>query len=177
MRLPKTGAILPLGKNDMIDNATQFGAAVASARKALGLTQRELALAINSGERFIVEMQKAKLHFFKEHVQTEKNPNRPIVIKKIETNKQLADIMTKGLVEQKFVPLRDKLMGWDLLPAEEPNVHSRGSVGSVNDMRRIATLRTISASSQDQSEKHLDHTTICTTSYGIEKVRALRRSN
>jgi hypothetical protein len=69
-------------------------------------------------------------------VQTEKNPNRPIVIKKIETNKQLADIMTKGLVEQKFVPLRDKLMGWDLLPAEEPNVHSRGSVGNV---RRAGT--------------------------------------
>ena len=33
-----------------------------------------------------------------EHVQTEKNPNHPIVIKKIETNKQLADIITKGLV-------------------------------------------------------------------------------
>ena len=43
-----------------IDNATQFGAAVASARKALGLTQRELALAINSGERFIVDLEAGK---------------------------------------------------------------------------------------------------------------------
>ena len=50
----------PLGKNDMINNATQFGAAVASARKALGLTQRELALAINSGERFIVDLEAGK---------------------------------------------------------------------------------------------------------------------
>ena len=50
----------PLGKNDMIDNAIQFGAAVASARKALGLTQRELALAINSGERFIVDLEAGK---------------------------------------------------------------------------------------------------------------------
>ncbi|WP_426186977.1 helix-turn-helix domain-containing protein [Rhizorhabdus sp. FW153] len=44
----------------MIENATQFGEAVASARKALGLTQRELALAINSGERFIVDLEAGK---------------------------------------------------------------------------------------------------------------------
>ena len=60
LRLYNTCAILPLGKNDMIDNAAQFGAAVASARKALGLTQRELALAINSGERFIVDLEAGK---------------------------------------------------------------------------------------------------------------------
>ncbi|MFM5885381.1 MAG: helix-turn-helix domain-containing protein [Novosphingobium sp.] len=53
-------AFFPFGKNAMIDNALQFGAAVASARKALGLTQRELALAINSGERFIVELEAGK---------------------------------------------------------------------------------------------------------------------
>lgn len=53
-------AIFPIGKKDMIDNATQFGAAVASARKALGLTQRELALAISSGERFIVDLEAGK---------------------------------------------------------------------------------------------------------------------
>lgn len=53
-------AIFPLGKTDMIDNAIQFGAAVASARKALGLTQRELALAISSGERFIVDLEAGK---------------------------------------------------------------------------------------------------------------------
>lgn len=44
----------------MIEDAAQFGAAVAAARKALGLTQRELALAINSGERFIVELEAGK---------------------------------------------------------------------------------------------------------------------
>ena len=44
----------------MIEDANQFGAAVSSARKALGLTQRELALAINSGERFIVELEAGK---------------------------------------------------------------------------------------------------------------------
>jgi len=53
-------AIFPFGKNDMIDNAIEFGAAVASARKTLGLTQRELALAINSGERFIVDLEAGK---------------------------------------------------------------------------------------------------------------------
>lgn len=53
--------IFPLGKNAMIEDALQFGAAVASARKALGLTQRELALAINSGERFIVELETDRL--------------------------------------------------------------------------------------------------------------------
>lgn len=60
LKYNRTYAILPLSKNDMIDNATQFGAAVASARKALGLTQRELALAINSGERFIVDLEAGK---------------------------------------------------------------------------------------------------------------------
>jgi transcriptional regulator with XRE-family HTH domain len=53
-------AILPFGKNVMIENAFQFGVAVAAARKALGLTQRELALAINSGERFIVDLEAGK---------------------------------------------------------------------------------------------------------------------
>ena len=57
-----------------------------------------------------------KLHFFKEHVRTDANPDGEVVIHKIETDKQLADIMTKGLVEDKFVPLRDRLMGWDLVP-------------------------------------------------------------
>ncbi|MPT48382.1 MAG: transcriptional regulator [Sphingobium sp.] len=44
----------------MIRTAAEFGAAVAQARKALGLTQRELALAINSGERFIVDLEAGK---------------------------------------------------------------------------------------------------------------------
>lgn len=51
--------ILPFGKMD-ISNAKQFGAAVADARKALGLTQRDLALAIGTGERFIVNLEAGK---------------------------------------------------------------------------------------------------------------------
>jgi HTH-type transcriptional regulator / antitoxin HipB len=44
----------------MINNAREFGAAIAAHRKALDLTQRDLALAINSGERFIVELEAGK---------------------------------------------------------------------------------------------------------------------
>lgn len=44
----------------MIENSRQFGLVVATARRALGLTQRELALVINSGERFIVELEAGK---------------------------------------------------------------------------------------------------------------------
>ena len=46
-----------------------------------------------------------KLHFFKEHVKTESNPNGEIHIQKVATEDQLADIFTKGLVEDKFSPL------------------------------------------------------------------------
>lgn len=41
-------------------DARDFGAMVAHARKALGLTQRDLALAINTGERFIVDLEAGK---------------------------------------------------------------------------------------------------------------------
>jgi HTH-type transcriptional regulator/antitoxin HipB len=44
----------------MIETARQFGEALARARKGLGLTQRELALAIGVGERFIVELERGK---------------------------------------------------------------------------------------------------------------------
>ncbi|MFA7587828.1 MAG: DNA-binding protein [Novosphingobium sp.] len=44
----------------VIEDASQFGAAVAAARKVLGLTQRELTLAINSGDRFIVDLEAGK---------------------------------------------------------------------------------------------------------------------
>lgn len=40
--------------------AALFGQEVARARRALGLTQRELALAINSGERFIIDLEAGK---------------------------------------------------------------------------------------------------------------------
>lgn len=44
----------------MITTATDFGNAVSTARRALGLTQRDLALAIGAGERFIVELEAGK---------------------------------------------------------------------------------------------------------------------
>jgi HTH-type transcriptional regulator / antitoxin HipB len=44
----------------MISNAQEFGEMVAQARKALGVTQRDLALAINTGERFIVDLEAGK---------------------------------------------------------------------------------------------------------------------
>ena len=87
-----------------------------------------------------------KLHFFREHVKTEHNPEGEVHIRKVRTSKQLADIFTKGLVEDKFNPLRDRLMGWDLdengnAPDEwmelgsetsaEANFHLRGSVKKV----------------------------------------------
>lgn len=43
-----------------IRTAEEFGAEVARARKALGLTQRDLALATGVGERFIVELEAGK---------------------------------------------------------------------------------------------------------------------
>jgi ribosome-binding protein aMBF1 (putative translation factor) len=44
----------------IIRTSADFGRAVAEARRALGLTQRQLALAINSGERFIVDLEAGK---------------------------------------------------------------------------------------------------------------------
>ena len=44
----------------MIATAQEFGARLARARKSLGLTQRELALSIGVGERFIVELEAGK---------------------------------------------------------------------------------------------------------------------
>jgi transcriptional regulator with XRE-family HTH domain len=44
----------------MIDNAAAFGRRLALARRALGLTQRDLAFAIGVGERFIVNLEAGK---------------------------------------------------------------------------------------------------------------------
>ena len=52
--------IFPSGKIIMIATAKEFGATLARARKARGLTQRELALSIGVGERFIVELEAGK---------------------------------------------------------------------------------------------------------------------
>ena len=43
-----------------IETPAQFGMAVAEARKSLGLTQRDLALAVGTGERFIGELEAGK---------------------------------------------------------------------------------------------------------------------
>ena len=69
-------------------------------------------------------------------MRTPKRPDAPVDIQKIDTTKQLADIMTKGLVNDKFVPLRDSLMGWDMDHDGNSkllaNLHSRGSVENVS---------------------------------------------
>jgi HTH-type transcriptional regulator/antitoxin HipB len=44
----------------MIATVQEFGATLARARKGLGLTQRDLALSIGVGERFIVELEAGK---------------------------------------------------------------------------------------------------------------------
>ena len=45
-------------------------------------------------------------HFFWEHVK-----RKEVEVKHISTDKQLAGLLTKGLVEVKFENLRDKLIG------------------------------------------------------------------
>jgi len=44
----------------MISTSHEFGIQLARARRALGLTQRDLALAIGVGERFIVDLEGGK---------------------------------------------------------------------------------------------------------------------
>ncbi len=55
-----------------------------------------------------------KYHFFREHVKTLENPDGAVHIQKIASKENIADLMTKGVVEATFEPLRDRLMGWDL---------------------------------------------------------------
>jgi y4mF family transcriptional regulator len=43
-----------------IANAADFGASVRRARKRQGLTQQQLALAIGTGERFVVDLESGK---------------------------------------------------------------------------------------------------------------------
>lgn len=50
----------PIGKIIIMDEAKRFGDMIATARKGLGLTQRDLALAIGTGERFIVDLERGK---------------------------------------------------------------------------------------------------------------------
>ena len=48
-----------------------------------------------------------KYHFFCEHVR-----NSNVQIQYVETGKQIADVLTKGLTAMKFQCLRKMLMGW-----------------------------------------------------------------
>ncbi|MGH7973916.1 MAG: Ty1/Copia family ribonuclease HI [bacterium] len=48
-----------------------------------------------------------KYHFFREHVQ-----DGTVMIKKIATDDQKADMFTKGLAEPKFAKLRFLVQGW-----------------------------------------------------------------
>jgi HTH-type transcriptional regulator/antitoxin HipB len=45
---------------ETIDSVSRFGGLIRLRRQALGLTQRDLALAVNVGERFIVDLESGK---------------------------------------------------------------------------------------------------------------------
>ena len=49
-----------------------------------------------------------KYHFFRSHIGEDKG----ILITRVESENQIADMFTKGLAAQSFEPLRKKLMGW-----------------------------------------------------------------
>jgi len=57
------GANLPVREEVLmtpIQTANDLGAAIGRARRGLGLTQRDLALAVGVGERFVVELESGK---------------------------------------------------------------------------------------------------------------------
>ena len=72
-----------------------------------------LALAEKPGVSSRTKFIHVKHWFFKEHI----GEGSGVVPLKIATEDQLADVFTKGVVEELFVTLRNKLMGWD--PEEE----------------------------------------------------------
>jgi hypothetical protein len=49
-----------------------------------------------------------KYHWFRSHI----GPEEGIMLKKVESESQKADIFTKGLVQEKFESVRKLLMGW-----------------------------------------------------------------
>lgn len=53
-----------------------------------------------------------KYHWFRQHVSNDGGSDGGIVVKKIDTREQIADIFTKGLGPTIFTRLRAKLMGW-----------------------------------------------------------------
>ena len=53
-----------------------------------------------------------KYHWFRQFVSIKNGDDGRIVVKKIGTKDQLADIFTKGLGPKLFVELRSRLLGW-----------------------------------------------------------------
>jgi hypothetical protein len=53
-----------------------------------------------------------KYHWFRQHVTKDGGDDGGIIVKKIDTREQIADIFTKGLGPTLFAKLREKLMGW-----------------------------------------------------------------
>ena len=53
-----------------------------------------------------------KYHHFRQHVESQSNPDRLLQILYIDTNDHLADILTKPLSEDKFLGFRKLLCGW-----------------------------------------------------------------
>lgn len=45
---------------EILDTPDRLGALIRARRQALGMTQRDLALAINVGERFIIDLERGK---------------------------------------------------------------------------------------------------------------------
>ena len=67
-----------------------------------------IALAHKSGATSRTKHIHTKHWFFKEHIGEDKG----IVLDKIKSEEQIADIFTKGVEEELFTPLRNKLMEW-----------------------------------------------------------------
>ena len=73
----------------------------------LTLANLELPLLTPKSKSFAV-----RYHWFRQFVSRDNGADGGILLKKIETKEQIADIFTKGLVRQLFEHLREKLMGW-----------------------------------------------------------------
>ena len=52
-----------------------------------------------------------KYHHFRDHLKVDKKGDG-IKVEYIKTGEQIADLLTKGLGNNKFIPLRNALMGW-----------------------------------------------------------------
>ena len=60
MKLDRQRLILPEREDSKGMDTVQFGQAIRLARRRQGMTQRDLALVINTGERFIINLEAGK---------------------------------------------------------------------------------------------------------------------